>query len=157
MKSNTLTYTMMVLLLCWACAATRHIETPPTTKDQDIRTLLQMTGAGQIGLQVLNSVVANFKSAAPQVPPEYWQKFQEQLSADDLVALVVPVYERNFTQQEIRDLITFYSTPSGQAIIAKMPIVVQESMEIGQEWGKKLTQELIKQLEEDGYLSPPET
>ena len=41
------------------------------------------------------------------------------------------LYARNFTPDEIRDLVVFYRSPTGQKLIDRMPIVAKESMEIG--------------------------
>ena len=52
-----------------------------------------------------------------------WEKFKPQL---------VQIYTESFDQQEVNDLLTFYRTPSGQALIDKMPTVMQKSMGVSQ-------------------------
>lgn len=41
---------------------------------------------------------------------------------------IVPIYERAFTISEIRDLIAFYKTPTGQKSIDSMPTVLREAL-----------------------------
>jgi len=52
------------------------------------------------------------------------------------------VYARTFTVDEMHQLIAFYQTPVGQKLLEKLPTLVQESMSIGQAWGRRLATEL---------------
>ena len=45
---------------------------------------------------------------------------------------IVAVYRESFTQEEIDAQLSFYRSPGGQAVIAKMPMVMQKSMEMSQ-------------------------
>lgn len=42
-----------------------------------------------------------------------------------MVDLMVDVYARNFTMQEMQDTLTFYGSPSGKALLKKLPTVMQ--------------------------------
>lgn len=44
------------------------------------------------------------------------------------VALVV--YDKNFTESEMQDIITFYKTPTGKKTLQALPVVMSESMEM---------------------------
>ncbi len=52
-----------------------------------------------------------------------WQKMQP---------MMINLYDKQFTEQEISDMLAFYKTESGQAILKKMPQVMQESMQMSQ-------------------------
>jgi hypothetical protein len=54
--------------------------------------------------------------------------FQEELTWEKLEPMYVEIYQRSFTQQELDGAIAFYKTPSGQAIVRKLPVVVQNTM-----------------------------
>jgi hypothetical protein len=43
------------------------------------------------------------------------------------------LYTEAFTEPEIRDMIAFYKTPTGQKTLAKMPVLLQQGMQIGME------------------------
>ena len=45
-------------------------------------------------------------------------------------AIVIPIYSKHFTESELRDMISFYRTPTGQKMIRTMPDVVVESLGI---------------------------
>lgn len=50
------------------------------------------------------------------------------LSWDSMERLYLKVYGDTFTQQEIDGMTAFYTSPTGQAVIAKMPLAVKNSM-----------------------------
>ena len=45
----------------------------------------------------------------------------------DLMDAMATLYAKTFTAQELRDALTFYRSPSGQAMMAKMPAVMREA------------------------------
>jgi uncharacterized protein len=68
---------------------------------------------------------------------------------DEIADEMASIYARNFTPDEIRDLVVFYRSPTGQKFIDKMPIVAKESVEIGQAWGRKIAGELQTRIAEE--------
>ncbi len=57
---------------------------------------------------------------------------KDELSWEKTKPIYVQVYRENFTQKEVDDLLVFYTTPTGQALIQKMPVVMHKSMELTQ-------------------------
>ena len=47
------------------------------------------------------------------------------------------IYLQNFTENEIADMLIFYKSPTGQTVLRTMPVVMQESMQIGQAIAQK--------------------
>ena len=39
------------------------------------------------------------------------------------------IYQKSLTQQEVDGMITFYKTPAGKAVMDKMPVILQNSIE----------------------------
>lgn len=46
---------------------------------------------------------------------------------------VTTIYAEIFTEQELKDLITFYKTPTGQKALQKLPEIMQRSMQLAQQ------------------------
>jgi uncharacterized protein len=63
-----------------------------------------------------------------------WQKMQP---------MMVNLYDKQFSEQEISDMLDFYKTESGQAILKKMPQVMQASMQMSQ----SLVQEAMPEIQ----------
>jgi len=47
------------------------------------------------------------------------------------------IYLQNFTENEIADMIIFYKSSTGQSVLRTMPVVMQESMKLGQAMAQK--------------------
>jgi hypothetical protein len=47
------------------------------------------------------------------------------------------IYLQNFTESEIADMLIFYKSPTGQSVLRTMPVVMQESMKLGQAMAEK--------------------
>lgn len=57
---------------------------------------------------------------------------REEMSWAKMEPAVIEIYNKNFSEKEISDMLAFYKTESGQSILKKMPAVSQESMMMGQ-------------------------
>lgn len=61
----------------------------------------------------------------------------------------VAIYDKNFTEQEIKDFIQFYKTPSGRQMIRKMPDVQKDIMTaMTQKYAPMMQEEIIKAYSE---------
>ena len=54
---------------------------------------------------------------------------KELLDWKKLEPMYVRIYQKSFTQPEVDGMIAFYKTPAGQAMIGKMPAVMQSSID----------------------------
>jgi len=150
------TFTLALLL---SMALARRVMAGPddaaapeeTEFRQDIRKLMVLTGAGDLGTQVMKQMIDMFKQTYVGVPDEFWDRFLEQAGGDELVELVIPIYERHLTHEDVKGLIAFYESPLGRKLVSKQPLIMEESMLVGQEWGAKLGQDVMSKLQEEGY------
>lgn len=58
-------------------------------------------------------------------------------------------YAAEFTEQELKDLLAFYSTPVGRKSVETEPRVLQESMVYMEEWANKLSEEVITRFRQE--------
>lgn len=121
-------------------------------KEKDIRKLLVLTGSAKLGKQVIDSMIVNYRKAMPQVPGAFWDDFQKEANAEALIELIVPIYDKHFTHEDIKGMITFYETPLGKKMTAAMPQITQESMAEGRKWGMQLGAKIQSKLKEKGHL-----
>lgn len=115
--------------------------------DAAIRQLIAGTGALEIGEQFANAIsmqmAQSLRRSNSDVPPETFSIVQEEVMAvinEELANgsfenLIVPVYAKYFTLEEVLELLAFYRTPIGQKTVEVMPLLTQESMQVGQSWG----------------------
>ena len=74
-----------------------------------------------------------------------------EVNANELVELVIPIYGKYLTHNDVKQLIRFYKRPVGKKLIEVQPMIMQESMMIGQEWGLKIAEKVVKSLKDKGY------
>ena len=63
-----------------------------------------------------------------------------------LIEMLVPVYKKHFTGQDLKDAIELFKTPIGKKISEKSPIIAQESMQASMQWGMELSTKLQKYM-----------
>lgn len=59
--------------------------------------------------------------------------FRQELDWATLESTYVDIYRRSFSQREVDGMLAFYRSEVGQAVIAKMPLVMQNSMQLMQD------------------------
>ena len=56
------------------------------------------------------------------------------------------VYADAFTEQELKDLVTFYKTPLGQKLLSAEPEAIQSSIAFMRQWGQAFSQIVATQF-----------
>ena len=125
-------------------------------KEADIRKLLELAGTKALVSQTMESMSKSIKPLLTNsLPPGdyreklvdlFFAKFTAKADVQHLLDLAVPVYDKNFSHQEIRSLIEFYQTPLGQKAIATLPKVTAEMQEQGRKWGEDLGKQCMVEV-----------
>jgi len=121
-----------------------------------VEELLSITDSEELNIQVIESIVDQFRQINIDVPDDWWDRFLEKIDYEELDRLVIPIYAQHFTIEELDAIIAFYKTPAGQSVLEKMPLVLQDSMLIGQHWGTEIAQQILDDLAAEGYAIPDE-
>jgi hypothetical protein len=64
----------------------------------------------------------------------------------ELVDASARYYASHFTEQELRDLLTFYQSPLGQKALVEEPKVLDQTMVFAGSWANNLSQETIQAM-----------
>ncbi len=76
-------------------------------------------------------IIEKSQTRSQQSSERLKELFKQKIDLGDVlnrVALVV--YDKNFTEAELKDIIAFYKTPTGQKTLKQMPDVMRESMDM---------------------------
>lgn len=136
-----------------------------SSKRESVEELLKLTNAealvssiqGQIG-NMLQGIPRqmNIKPDEQQIFDTYMQNsldmMKQEVSWDKMKGTMVDIYLKHFSEQEIQDLLVFYRTKTGHAMIEKMPMIMADSMQFSQQMMQDLMpkmQSLSTQLAED--------
>lgn len=154
---------VLTLVFAWTLAAGQPASAQG--KAEKVQELLAITQTESLLQSLLPALLQQQRQAMsrlrPDIPDKVWTKvlavaeeaFRESLK--DFIEAIVPIYERNFSEEEIDGMLTFYRTPVGRSVVKKLPRVTQESMIAGQQWGMAVGQEvhrrMVEELAEAGY------
>jgi hypothetical protein len=101
--------------------------------------------------QIVQMVIRN----AGKTPEESSKIVDEVMMPDftsqekELTNAIVEVWASNFTVEDLKGLIDFYSTPLGKRLIATLPAITQQGMQAGQAWGRQIYQASIQKHKEE--------
>lgn len=127
-----------------------------TSKEAKIKELIEVTGVSKMAVQGAQQFVNTYKENYKDIPDEFWNGFLKEVSTEEFSKLYIPIYSKYYTESDLDELIKFYKTPIGQKTISNIPLIMNESMEVGREWGQNLAKKLIDKInEQKGYQSPP--
>ncbi len=160
---------LMVFSIALLLPQALRAEDVHSEKRADIRKLVELTGMAGMVRQMMGTMAEQFVSTlrrrSPDIPEGaivIVRKDTEEVMSSHiegpggLVDRVVPIYDKYFTGEELKGLIAFYQSPLGRKVIAAMPLLMQESMAAGREWGKGLAPLLLQRiradLEQGGYI-----
>lgn len=171
-----------VLLLSGSIAIAADNASPPPARsgppsEASIRQLLEVAQSRKL----VDSVMAQMENLMQQsiaqatqgqkIPPkvekqidreraEMTTMMKELLDWNKLEPLYVRVYQKTFNQQEVDGMLAFYKTPPGQAVIAKMPAVMQNTIEEMQQMMgpvmqrmQKMQQDVVAEMKAEGKNS----
>ena len=140
------------LLILSFCVFSISANAQSTSKSQKINQLLELTGSGKMGIQVMNQMMNSFRNSYSKVNEEFWEDFKKEVKAEDLTNMIIPIYDKHYTESDIDQLIAFYNSPIGKKMISTMPQVMQESMIAGQAWGKQISEKIQAKIKEKDNL-----
>jgi hypothetical protein len=144
---NRQSFRAAALTLTFLLATTCLAQAPAATKDDRVRELLVLMRAGDMGVQMVDGMIASLKDALPGAPDDFWTTFRQKVKASDLIDLLVPVYAKNLELADIEELIRFYRSPTGQRFLDKQSVILQESMAVGQKWGEQLGAQAVREMQ----------
>ncbi len=86
---------------------------------------------------------AEIKEVFQVIPEKFSQRKQELL--DQIAAL----YAERLTAAELNEIIGFYKSPIGAKFVQLQPELVQQSMALGQAWGRKIGEEIDQEVRKE--------
>ena len=119
-----------------------------------LKKVFEVTGSEKTYEVAIKQIFTAYKQQFPSVETRMWDELEKEFqktSLSSLTDLLVPVYSKYMTIEDLQELIKFYETPVGKKYAQNVPFITQESIQIGQQWGMKLGQDIEKKIKEKGY------
>ena len=133
----------LVVAACLFCTQVSAQEVKPS--DASLKELMQLVNASDLLKGVDQHMDVVYQNMVQQITKgqavtaqqqkaldDFHGKMKDilhrQLSWDKLEPQVMQVYRDTLSQDEVDGIIVFYKTPAGQAVIKKMPLIMQATM-----------------------------
>lgn len=146
----------MILFAAVSSAAPADVD---PAMEADILELLKLTGATAnthaIMVKMGSDMRENLRKTLPPSPRRdeildaFFKKFNAKANPDELTRLLVPLYAKYLTRDDVKSLVQFYQSPAGQHFIHVMPQMMQEGYMVGSQWGQKIARETIVELQQE--------
>ena len=132
------------------------------TKEEVVK-FLDLTHARSQVVQMLDGMAKQarmgaeqgFRRKVPDATPEQIRHVDElsdaifaDLSPDEVIDAIVPIYQRHFSKSDLDAIVTFYSSPAGQRVLKEMPAILSESIEAGGKIGRDKMESANRKIEE---------
>jgi hypothetical protein len=59
------------------------------------------------------------------------------------------LYATSFSEQELKEILAFYKTPSGKKLLTEQPKMVDDSMKFAQDWANKLSDQVVAKMRDE--------
>lgn len=76
-----------------------------------------------------DTMKANFEQMAASLPPEKGQAFRTAFNVDTVIDLLLPVYDKYFSEEDLKAYIEFYSSAAGVKLNKSLNLVMTESVD----------------------------
>ena len=122
-------------------------------KKRDIERYIEVSNQKDQFIQLMDMMFEQYIDMLDIVPPEAWEAIRGSISSetDEIIDLLVPVVDKYFTHDDIRELIKFYESPIGKKLNDVTPQMMPELYEIGSNWGESLAEDILNKLIELGF------
>jgi hypothetical protein len=125
-------------------------------KEADIRQLMEVTGAKDLGQQLMDAGIAQFRASVTESQPDnprakqfadaFATRFEKHFDPRSLTETVIPIYDKHLSSEDLKELLAYYQSPFGQRMLKVLPEVAHESQLAGFRLGQKAAQEAMEDL-----------
>ncbi len=136
-------------------ASTARAQEPSANSIAMANEILGLKGSMTLFGPLVPGVVEQSKNTLLQLNPNLFKDLDEVAVAlrkeysprlQQLQAELVKIYASRFTEQELKETLAFYKSPTGKKLIAEEPNFVERSMSTAQDWAIKLNEEVLQRM-----------
>lgn len=144
MRYKSFIFVLILIVITLILSAEEKIQ---TTKTEDIKKLLEVTKAIDAGIQGMNDMLEIFKSGDFGLPDKFYDEMKKEITIENFSEVIIPIYDKCYTHDDIKELLVFYETPLGIKLIRTQPIILNESKIAAEKWATRITETIINNLQ----------
>ena len=137
---------LAIVLIPLGLRAQGTVSNISVTKRKLILELLEATGGKSQIDSMFSNMATLIKRNYPSLPDTFIVEFKREFLKSNFIEQLMPVYDHNYTEQELVELNAIFKTAIGKKMISVMPKVQRESMLIGEKIGREAGQKAIENL-----------
>lgn len=128
-------------------------------KESDIRALMELIGAQDQLRDAVNSSTEQYRQKLLASMPNnakgqafvnaFIDGYQKKYDPEQMQSQVIAIYDKHYTDDEIKGLLQFYGSPLGQKVAAEMPKIGHEIQAASREVGTRAAHEALQALKSD--------
>ena len=153
----------VLLILCLAVPCVSHAGEVSEEKKAAIRQFLEVTGAAQnrklLTSTLVSTIMAAMKRSDPDAPPKAYDIAEkemlavigEEIDKGSYLEPTYQIYDKYLSTDEIREVTEFYRSPIGKKWVSVSAKMTQESIVLGQQWGREYLKPLIQKRVEQRF------
>ena len=145
---------LLVLFILVTANLVAHSQNDVSSYAQTLSKMMEVSGQKATFKASISKMVDLIKQQKSEVPAETWTEFEQAFlsaSHEELVTMLVPVYQKHLSEADLKNVIAFYQSPAGRKFAEKTPIITTECMQVGQQWGMKIAQQFMEKIKAKGY------
>jgi hypothetical protein len=127
-------------------------------KETDIRSLMELVGARDLVQDGANAAIEQSREKLLATVPNndkgqafvnaFAASYQKKFDVDQVTEQLISVYDKHFTEDEIKGLLQFYGSPLGQKVASEMPKISREIQAATRTAGNKAAKEALAELKQ---------
>lgn len=125
-------------------------------KGADIRSLMELIGARDQMQDAVNNSSEQYREKLLATVPNnekgqafvtsFIDTYQKRFDVDQLTEQLVSIYDKHFTDDEIKTMLQFYGSPIGQKVAAESPKIAREIQAASRATGAKAAKEALQAM-----------
>jgi hypothetical protein len=132
-------------------------------KEADIRSLMDMVGAramvrdaaAQNAKEIRENLIATLPAndRGQQFVDAFVADYQKRFNPEDVTGQLVGIYDRHFTDDELKGLMEFYGSPLGRKFAVEMPKITSEMQAANHAVGTRVARDVLAGLPNEYAIS----
>lgn len=75
--------------------------------------------------------------------PQEAQQFHDRIKVDEIIERLIPLYDKYFTVEDLKEYINFYSSPGGQKLVSSIGSIMKESVGVSAQYFREKFQPTV--------------
>ena len=121
--------------------------------NKSVNELLELLEMDIIFNQLQEATISNVKQSMPNIKDEDLELCRKTVNQEEFFEILSQIYSKYFNEKEIKELVKFYSTPTGQKASKAFPYIQQEINSQLQEYNEISVGHIMDILTEKGYFN----